>query len=132
MTLTLHFDGGSRGNPGPAGCGWIINQNGNKVSSGSRFLGKNTNNFAEYSGMIDGLKMAVNLGLEELEVYGDSKLVVEQMKGNWKVKAPGLIPLWKEGQELTKKFKVITFNWIRRHKNSEADGLANEAMNRKY
>ena len=120
----LYFDGGSRGNPGPSGCGWYINDS----LKGYNSLGIATNNQAEYRGMINGLKVALKYGIEDIEVYGDSKLVIEHMKGNWKVKSSNTIPLWKEAKTLSDKFRIISFSWIPRSKNTLADELANRGI----
>jgi len=129
--VKLFFDGGSRSNPGPAGCGWHIESltEGFSEINGYLYLGHATNNEAEYQALINGLKCLISNGQTlDVEVYGDSKLVIEQMKGNWKVKAQGLIPLWKEAQNLKKQFSRIEFHWIRRELNSKADALANQAI----
>jgi ribonuclease HI len=130
--ILMYFDGASKGNPGPAGAACWIND-GTSSYGEYKFLGDQTNNVAEYSGVILGLK---NLNLSKykehpIKVYGDSKLVIEQMKGNWKVKAANLLPLWQEAQELIKDFEHIEFIHIDRSLNSKADALANIAVNTK-
>jgi ribonuclease HI len=130
-TFTLYFDGASKNNPGQSSCGWHIDSgvsNSNEsIASGNRKLGIMTNNQAEYSGLIDGLKMANELGICTLVVCGDSKLVIEQMNKTWKINSTNLIPLWKQAQELSKKMSV-EWKWIPRAENSKADSLANEAL----
>lgn len=148
----LYFDGGSRGNPGISGCGYVLYINTEKVSDGYRFISKNgTNNEAEYSGLIDGLKAAISLGITELEIRGDSKLVLQQIQNKWKVKAPNLKPFHQEATNLMKKFmeskipgtttgrngiaensknlfKKLKFQHVPRSENKEADSLANQGM----
>jgi ribonuclease HI len=132
--IQMYFDGASKGNhtgnPGPSGAAcWIIH-NSNEYGE-YKFLGLQTNNVAEYSGLILGLKNLVCYKDCKIKVYGDSKLVIEQMKKNWKIKAIGLIPLWNEAQELIKDFKDIEFIHIDRSLNSKADNLANIAVSTK-
>jgi ribonuclease HI len=125
----MYFDGASKGNPGPSGAAyWVKLEN---TSYGEyKFLGnEQTNNFAEYSGLILGLKNLDKYRDQNIKVHGDSKLVIEQMKGKWKVNSPNLIPLWQEAQELIKDFKNIEFIHIDRSLNSKADILANMAVN---
>jgi ribonuclease HI len=130
--ISMYFDGASKGNhtghPGPSGGAYWI-QCDETSYGGYKFLGNQTNNVAEYSGLIFGLKNLVKYNERSISVYGDSKLVIEQMKGNWKVRAPNLLPLWNEAQTLIKDFKDITFIHIDRSLNSKADELANIAVN---
>ena len=137
MKAVLFFDGGSRGNPGISGCGYVIYVNNEKVTEGCRFISKNgTNNEAEYSGLIDGLKSLIELDelkIIELEIRGDSKLVLQQVQNKWKVKAPNLKPFHQEATKLIKEFtdtesRKITFKHIPRSENKEADLLANRGM----
>jgi ribonuclease HI len=128
---TIYTDGGSRGNPGPAGAGGVIYNSENKiVHELSEYLGINTNNYAEYKGIILTLKKAIelNINTSEINVFMDSKLVVNQINGQWKVKHPNIIPLHKELSELLKSFEKITFKHIYRNLNTKADSLANMAM----
>jgi ribonuclease HI len=127
MSIELYFDGASKSNPGPAGCGYYIKYADNTKTSygGYKFLGNATNNEAEYSGLINGLATLVSTDPDTLIVHGDSKLVIEQMKGTWKVRAQNLVPYWTEAQTLSKKFKKIEFKHIDRSLNSKADQLAN-------
>lgn len=124
MVVKLFFDGASKGNPGKAGCGWYIENS----EKGYKFLGNATNNQAEYQGMIEGLKTARKENILELEVYGDSKLVIEQMKGNWQVKSPNIKHYYQEAREICKHFDNLSFFWIKRDKNKVADYLANQAI----
>lgn len=130
MKVVVEADGGSRGNPGPAGYGAVVfSADRAAVLAESKLaIGVTTNNVAEYRGLIAGLTDARNLGADEVAVFMDSKLVVEQMSGRWKVKHPGLIELNREARDLAAQFDRITFGWIPRERNSHADRLANEAM----
>ena len=126
----MYFDGASKGNPGNSGAAYWI-KCGDTSYGEYKFLGNQTNNVAEYSGLILGLKSLMKYREQSIKVHGDSKLVIEQMKGNWKVRAPNLIPLWKEANELIKNFKDIEFIHIDRSLNAKADALANIAVNTK-
>jgi len=134
MSVKLYFDGASKGNnikseDSIAGCGYCIKYDDISKTpyGGYKFLGNATNNEAEYKGLIYGLQLLLKAvdSIDELKVYGDSKLVIEQMKGSWKVNAHNLVPLWQEAQMLTKKFKKVEFCHILRNLNSEADRMAN-------
>ncbi len=128
-SAVAYTDGGARGNPGPAGCGVVIlDPEGKTIFSTSRFLGEATNNVAEYNGLIIAIESALDLGIENLEVRSDSKLLVEQMKGHYKVKSRNLIPLVTKAQKLARQLKNVVYTHVRREKNREADRLANEAM----
>ncbi|MFC0114178.1 bifunctional RNase H/acid phosphatase [Kibdelosporangium aridum] len=130
VKVVVEADGGSRGNPGPAGYGAVVRDasNGELLAERSEGIGVATNNVAEYSGLIAGLQAAAALSAAEVEVRMDSKLVVEQMSGRWKIKHAALQPLAAKAQELVTKFSRVTFEWIPRELNKEADRLANEAM----
>jgi ribonuclease HI len=129
--FTAHCDGGSRGNPGPAGFGAVIeNPRGQVVARLSEFLGKQTNNFAEYSGLVAVLKWAATSGVQRLRVVSDSELMVKQMKGQYKVANPGLRPLWEEARRLARTLDAFDITHTLRAGNAEADRLANEAMDR--
>jgi probable phosphoglycerate mutase len=129
VRVVVEADGGSRGNPGPAGYGAVVlSPSGEVLAERAAGLGTATNNVAEYQGLIAGLSAALDLGADEVDVRMDSKLVVEQMKGTWKVKHPGLQPLALEAQSLRQRFSRVSFSWIPREKNKHADRLANEAM----
>lgn len=130
MKVVVEADGGSRGNPGPAGYGavvWTADHN-TVLAERKQAIGRATNNAAEYSGLIAGLEEAANLGANEVDVNLDSKLVVEQMSGRWKVKHPDLAPLYQQATALSTRFDRVTYTWVPRAKNSHADRLANEAM----
>ena len=130
MKVVVEADGGSRGNPGPAGYGavvWTADHN-TVLAERKQAIGRATNNAAEYSGLIAGLEEAANLGASEVDVNLDSKLVVEQMSGRWKDKHPDLAPLYQQAIALSTRFDRVTYTWVPRAKNSHADRLANEAM----
>lgn len=133
MSLTavvIEADGGSRGNPGPAGCGAVVRDaaSGEVLAERSESIGTATNNVAEYRGLIAGLTAAAELGAARVEARMDSKLVVEQMCGRWQIKHPGLRPLAAEAAALVRRFDAVTFTWIPRERNRHADALANAAM----
>ncbi|GAA4963714.1 bifunctional RNase H/acid phosphatase [Actinoplanes utahensis] len=130
LRVIVEADGGSRGNPGPAGYGAVVLDAGTGEVLAERFdaLGITTNNVAEYSGLIAGLAAAAELGAERVTVRMDSKLVVEQMSGRWQIKNAGLRPLAAEAAALVGKFAGVTFEWIPRERNKAADELANRAM----
>jgi len=128
---TLYFDGASRGNPGLASFGGVIyDEDGHEEINYKKKLGRETNNYAEYSGLLAGLKVCIQYEIRSVKVYGDSKLVVEQLKGNWKVKSENIKPLYEEIKTLLtpEHFDKITFNHVRRHLNKRADELANMAL----
>lgn len=125
----LRFDGGSRGNPGLGGCGAVIYYNNDEIWSGYMFIGNNvTNNYAEYSGLIMGLKQARELNIQKLIVEGDSLLVINQLKNIYKCKSDNLLELNETAKKLASEFSVIYFEHILRHKNKRADELANYAI----
>jgi len=129
--FTAHCDGGARGNPGPAGFGAVIEDpEGKVVARLSEYLGKQTNNYAEYSGLLAVLEWALKNGAKRLCVVSDSELMVRQMKGQYKVKAPGLLPLWEEAQKRASRLEDFEMRHTLRGGNKEADRLANEAMDR--
>ncbi|MEV0841437.1 bifunctional RNase H/acid phosphatase [Actinocatenispora sera] len=128
--VVVEADGGARGNPGPAGYGAAVldADTGETLIERAAYLGVTTNNVAEYSGLIAGLKAAAALGARQVAVRMDSKLVVEQMSGRWQVKHPGLRPLHAEAAKLADGFAEIGYEWIPRARNTHADALANKAM----
>jgi ribonuclease HI len=121
-------DGGSRGNPGPAGYGVRIEQEDGTIAELKESLGLATNNVAEYSGLIAALRWAAAHGISKLHVRADSELLVKQMRGEYRVKSPGLQPLYEQARALTRQIGDVTFEHVRREFNKEADRLANEAM----
>lgn len=130
LRVLIEADGGSRGNPGPAGYGAVVRDaaTGEVLAERSEGLGVATNNVAEYAGLIAGLRAALELGAREAEIRLDSKLVVEQMRGRWKVRQAHLQPLVTEAVELVRKLDRVEFTWVPRARNAHADRLANEAM----
>jgi broad specificity phosphatase PhoE/ribonuclease HI len=128
--VVIEADGGSRGNPGPAGYGAVVRDGatGEVLAERAASIGVATNNVAEYGGLIAGLRAAVELGAQDVDVRMDSKLVVEQMSGRWKVKHPSMQPLAREAAELVRQLPRVRFSWIPRAKNGHADALANAAM----
>jgi len=130
VKVVIEADGGSRGNPGPAGYGAVVRsaERPTVLAESKQAIGRATNNVAEYRGLIAGLEEAVGLGATEVEVLLDSKLVVEQMSGRWKVKHPDLAELHAQARALASRFDWIRYEWIPRARNSHADRLANEAM----
>lgn len=130
--LTLHFDGGSRGNPGPAGCGVVVSAaDGTELVKAGRFLGTMTNNQAEYQGLVTVLRRARDLGARQVLVIGDSELVIKQMKGQYKVRNAKLKPLWEEARALAEGFERVQFDHALREGNKTADNMANRAMDAK-
>jgi len=125
----LYFDGASRGNPGEAGTGFLIlDSRGKELERGGRYLGQATNNVAEYSALIDGLSRALELGVDDIEIFSDSELVVLQLKGEYRVKSPKLKPLHEKATSLLSRFSSFKIIHVGRENNREADRLANEAI----
>ncbi len=130
-TLVAHIDGGARGNPGPAGYGVSITDgSGKKVAELSEFLGNQTNNFAEYSGLLAALEYAIAHGHKSLQVVSDSELLVKQMKGIYRVKSESLIDIYREAKDLIRKLDSFSVRHVLRAQNKDADRLANVAMDR--
>lgn len=129
IKAVLKTDGGSRGNPGVAGLGFVLfNEWGEPTVRGGWYLPHATNNVAEYSALIWGLKNAHAAGIDTLEVYADSELMVKQMKGEYRVKSPDLKPLYMQARELLAQFDCVSIAHIYRESNKDADLAANEAM----
>src|SRR5438445_9220724 len=129
--LIAHSDGGARGNPGPAGYGVVIqDESGRKVAALSEYLGHQTNNFAEYQGLIAALEYAIEHGPKALKVISDSELLVRQMKGIYKVKEPTLRDLHARASHLARQLEWSDVEHVLRGHNKEADQLANEAMDK--
>lgn len=124
-TYTLMFDGGSTGNPGPSGSGSVLYEDGIEIWADSHFVGqKETNNTAEYTGLIRGLEEVVSRGIQELTIKGDSQLVIRQMLGEYKVSSPHLIILNIKAKQLSKTIAHITWQHIPRALNKRADELS--------
>jgi ribonuclease HI len=129
--FTAHCDGGSRGNPGPSGYGAVIEDaTGRVVAELSEYLGIQTNNFAEYSGLLGVLKWGVEHNVKHLRVVSDSELMVKQMQGKYKVASPVLRPLFEEARKLSRRLESFEMRHTLRGGNKEADRLANEAMDK--
>ena len=129
--INAHCDGGARGNPGPAGYGALIqDDHGMVLAELSEFLGIRTNNYAEYSGLLGCLQYALDHGHRRLRVVSDSELMVKQIQGKYKVNSPDLKPLWQEAKNRIAKLEAFEISHALRHKNKDADRLANEAMDR--
>jgi probable phosphoglycerate mutase len=129
--ITANVDGGSRGNPGPAGFGvYIRGANGAAIAQLSEYLGHKTNNFAEYSGLLAALEYAVAHGHRALKVISDSELMVRQMNGQYRVSSPDLKPLYEKARSLARQLDKFTIQHVLREQNRHADKLANEAMDR--
>jgi ribonuclease HI len=132
MKAVMHIDGGSRGNPGPAGSGVVITSaEGQPLHAGGYFLGKTTNNVAEYTGLIRGVEAALQLGVTDLTIRADSQLMVRQVNGQYKVKNAGLKPLHAQAKKLLGRLDGWRFGHVYRDDNQEADALANQAMDAK-
>lgn len=124
-----HTDGASRGNPGHAAFGVrICDAEGNEVDRVSAYLGRQTNNYAEYRGLIAALRWAVDHDVDDLEVRSDSQLLVRQMNGRYRVKSPGLRPLYEEARALADRIARFRIEHVRREDNVDADSLANEVL----
>jgi len=130
VRVVVEADGGSRGNPGPAGYGAVVFEagTGEVLAERAEGLGVTTNNVAEYQGLVAGLRAAAELGAAVVAVRMDSKLVVEQMSGRWQIKHAALKPLAQQAREISEAFEKVTYAWIPRAENAHADRLANEAM----
>jgi ribonuclease HI len=129
--FTAHCDGGSRGNPGPSGYGAIVEDpQGRVVARLSDFLGNQTNNYAEYSGLLAVLAWAIEHNARRLRVVSDSELMVKQMKGQYKVASPVLRPLYEQARRTAAKLDRFEMRHTLRGGNQEADRLANEAMDK--
>jgi ribonuclease HI len=127
--ITAYFDGGARSNPGPAGYGvYIVDEVGNVLAELHGSLGIATNNVAEYRGLIAALQWAVDHNLTQITVKGDSLLIVEQMRGNYKVKNEGLKPLHMQARMLVMQIGDVRFAHVPREQNKDADRLSNVAM----
>lgn len=132
-SFIIYIDGGARGNPGPAGVGVRIEtaDDGTVLFQGGWFLGRATNNVAEYWGLVNGLARAAELQAQRVEVRSDSELLVKQMRGEYRVKKPHLRELYDQAWVLCRTFDEVTFTHVRREGNKDADRLANMAMDAK-
>lgn len=129
LKATLFADGGSRGNPGPAASGAVLyGEDGTVLREIGTFLGIATNNVAEWTALLEGLKAALELGVEDLAVRMDSELVVKQIAGVYRVKHPGLIPLHAEAKTLLRRFRSVDVQHVRRAQNAAADAMVNQVL----
>jgi ribonuclease HI len=132
QTITLQFDGGSRGNPGPAGVGIVLRaEDGTPLVTLGRYIGRATNNVAEYRALIGALAEARKLGARRIVICGDSELIVKQMRGEYRVRHPDMRALHDEAQALLRDFEAVKIVHNLREKNVLADKLANLAMDRR-
>jgi ribonuclease HI len=129
MKVYLYIDGAARGNPGPAGIGVVIkSENDETLLEVSDYIGKTTNNVAEYMALIRGLEETIDMGNKSVEVYSDSELLVKQIKGEYKVKNEGLVPLYHHLMSLVKKLNHFSISHTVREENKHADELANRGI----
>jgi len=127
--IVAYIDGGARGNPGPAGYGVRIeDEMGGLITEFNGFLGSATNNVAEYNGLLAALRYAREQGHRKVRIKSDSELLVKQMRGEYRVKNPGLQPLFQQARTLAEDFERIVYEHVRREQNKDADRLANIAM----
>jgi len=125
----LHFDGCSKGNPGVAGAGAVIYEDGQEIYSKAVFVGEHeTNNVAEYTGLLIGMQAVVERGIRKLIVRGDSQLIIRQMLGEYKVKSPGLLALYQQAKKIERDFASVTYQHVYRDQNARADALSNEGL----
>ena len=127
-TVEIYIDGAARGNPGESGIGVFIKESHDSIREIKKYLGTKTNNQAEYTALITALESALDLSEKQVRVFTDSMLVANQMNGLWKVKHADIIPLNKQAKTLFKNYKDISIQHIPREQNSEADRLANLAI----
>jgi ribonuclease HI len=128
LRATIHCDGAARGNPGPAGVGWVIGSGGDTLLEGGRYIGKATNNVAEYEAVLDALEKALELGVRDIELKLDSELVVRQINGTYRVKDEKLLDRYRRVRPLIDRFGSFAAVHIPRKENGRADELANQAI----
>jgi ribonuclease HI len=127
--VTVNVDGGARGNPGPAGIGVVLrNGDGSVLEEVGETIGEATNNVAEYRALLRGIELAAGRGAEEVELIGDSELVVRQVEGRYKVKNAGMKKLHEEVRRALQDFESWSIRHVRRAENADADRLVNEAL----
>jgi ribonuclease HI len=127
----LSTDGGARGNPGPAAYGYVLEaEDGTVLDARGEAIGVATNNVAEYRALVEGLRRAVEAGVDELTVVSDSELIVKQMRGEYRVKNAALRELFQEAADLARRVGRVTYTAVRREHNELADRLVNEALDR--
>lgn len=132
MSLVIYSDGGSRGNPGKSAYAIVVTQDGKVVHEHTEFLGINTNNYAEYRGLIAGITKALEMKADRVEFVMDSELVIKQMRGEYKVKSPNIMELHKDAKALSSLIPDVTFTHVKRENRfvSRADSLLNAEMDR--
>jgi len=129
MKLIVNVDGGARGNPGPSAIGVVVrDEDGGVLLERGEKIGDATNNVAEYRALIAGINLAKELGADEIDLIGDSELVVKQIQGKYKVKNAGIKPLHAEAKAALADFNSWTISHVRREMNADADRLVNEAL----
>lgn len=128
LTATLHTDGGARGNPGPAGIGFVLRIKDQEAIFHGEYIGETTNNQAEYKALIAGLTRAKKEGVAAVACFLDSELVVKQLQGVYRIKHPDLKPVAAQAQVLIRSFDSVTFTTVPREKNTEADLLVNQTL----
>ena len=129
MKAKLSTDGGSRGNPGPAAFGYVLEtDDGHVLAAHGESIGRATNNVAEYRGLLAGMSKAAELGVDELDVVSDSELLVKQMRGEYRVKNETLRELQEQATDLERKFGRVRYTAVRREHNELADRLVNDAL----
>jgi len=127
--IVAYIDGGARGNPGPAGYGVRVeSEQGDLIEEFCGFLGSATNNIAEYNGLLAALRYANDRGHRVIRIKSDSELLVKQMLGQYRVRNPGLKPLYQQAQTLARALDRVAYEHVRREQNKDADRLANQAM----
>jgi len=126
--LTVNVDGGARGNPGPAAIGVVVRDGNQVLEEAGEKIGEATNNVAEYKALLRGIELARTLGATELELRGDSELVVRQVEGRYKVKNAGMKPLYQEVMKALREVDSWSISHVRREQNADADRLVNEAL----
>ncbi len=132
MSLVIYSDGGSRGNPGKSAYAIVVTQDGKVIHEHTEFLGINTNNYAEYRGLIAGITKALEMKADRVEFVMDSELVIKQMRGEYKVKSPNIMELHKDAKALSSLIPDVTFTHVKRENRfvSRADSLLNAEMDR--
>ncbi|HEY7266211.1 MAG TPA: reverse transcriptase-like protein [Solirubrobacterales bacterium] len=129
MKVVVNVDGGSRGNPGPAAVAAVVtDSSGEELAERAETIGEATNNVAEYRALLLGIELARELGADEVEFVGDSKLIVEQVKGNWKVKQEHLRPLHTKARDALRELPRWSIRHVKRGENERADELLNDAL----
>jgi len=129
VRLTVHVDGGARGNPGPAAIAIVVSdEEGQVIHEASETIGRATNNVAEYRALLLGIERAKQLGATEVDLVGDSELIVKQVRGEYRVKDAGLRPLHSAAQQALGDFSEWSLRHVKRERNAEADALVNQAL----